>query len=214
MENNFPTNQSIPVANIFQNASSNFDKQLVWSNLSLKSEIKTITEPPRIYLQKGSLKDVYLEANNNESYKINSNSQSPVGRFQTSVQIYIIFFIGIMPAAIGAFVWWLQNLRNNCFSSSEKRSRNSESICSNQDVEKLSFLSLMKKDKVSTDLVQQIARRAEKISPDSTDIHYNSYRSRLIKSRRVYSLEMPRKCLEMIEILGEGNFGQVNKSSS
>ena len=149
--------------------------------------------PPRIYLQKGNLKDGYL-AVNNENYKTYPNPNP--NRIQTSVQIYIIFFIGIMPAAIGAFAWWIKNLKNNCLRPSGKRTN------TNPDVEKLSH-SLMKGDKVPIDnLVHQIAMRAEKMST-----------GQLIKSRRVYSLEVPRKCLEMIEILGEGNFGQVYKLS-
>lgn len=107
-----------------------------------------------------------------------------------------------MPAAIGAFAWWLQNLKNNCIRPREKCNSNS------QDVEKLSH-SLMKNDKVPIDLVHQIARRAE-MYPEQKDIQFNGDRSNLIKSRRVYSMEVPRKCLEMIEILGEGNFGQVS----
>ena len=71
--------------------------------------------------------------------------------------------------------------------------------------------------KISVDnLAQQIAKRAaEQLTPVPNAPPYShSYRSKLIRSRRVYSLEIPRKCLEMIEILGEGNFGQVWKARS
>lgn len=168
------------------------------------------TTPPRIYLQKGNLKDGYLASKkDNDSYKaVHSNSSNGI---QTSIQIYIIFFIGIVPAALGAALWWLQqNIRNICSGSSGK-SKNNQA-----DIEKLSH-SLMKGDpnKVSIDnLAQQIARRAEKISNGENGALYNSYRSKLIKSRRVYSLEVPRKCLEMIEILGVGNFGEVWKAKT
>lgn len=168
------------------------------------------TTPPRIYLQKGNLKDGYLVSKkDNDSYKaVHSISSNGI---QTSIQIYIVFFIGIVPAALGAALWWLQqNIRNICSGSSGK-SKNNQA-----DIEKLSH-SLMKSDpnKVSIDnLAQQIARRAEKISNGENGALYNSYRSKLIKSRRVYSLEVPRKCLEMIEIIGEGNFGQVFKAKT
>ncbi|XP_054155025.1 tyrosine kinase receptor Cad96Ca-like [Oppia nitens] len=47
---------------------------------------------------------------------------------------------------------------------------------------------------------------------DTSTVWYNSYKPTYLKSRRVYSMEVSRKCLEMIDILGEGNFGQVWKA--
>ena len=170
------------------------------------------TFPPRIYLQKGNLQDGYLAGNvypnQRDDYKPQPYAPN---RIQTSLQIYIIFFIGIMPAAIAAFGWWVKNISTNCLGSNDKRQSSS-----NQDVERLSHR-LMKgdKNKMSIDnLAHQIARRAEKMTIDENGQANNSYRSKLIKSRRVYSMEIPRKYLEMVEILGEGNFGQVWKAKS
>lgn len=179
-------------------------------NISDNIKILASTTAPRVYLQKGNLQEVYLETNN-ESHKKTLRTHPVDGGVQTSIHIYFIFFIGIMPAAIGGFVWWLKNLKSNCARSKRRKSE------SNSDVERLSH-SLMRGEKVPIDtLVHHIVKRAENLSesPSPNAPSYSSYfRSKLVKSRRVYSLEIPRRCLEMIEILGEGNFGQVWKARS
>lgn len=73
-------------------------------------------------------------------------------------------------------------------------------------------------------IASHIVRRAElnednnnnNLNLDKDMFVYNSYYqpSQFIKSRRVYSIEIPRRNLELIEILGEGNFGQVWKAKT
>lgn len=168
------------------------------------------TSPTRIYFERGTLQKSdsigKMESSSNQTNHSNQNKN------QASVQVYIIIFIGILPAAISAFVWWVQNMKNRCFRSkspSSTSSTNSQSSV-NYDIEKLSH-SLMKggKNKATVDqLAYQIAKRAEMLSNEQ-NLPYSGYRANFVKSRRVYSLEVPRKCIEMVEILGEGNFGQV-----
>lgn len=204
---------------VIENASTdNLTKDVTSTTSKTTNHVSSESAPTRVYLQKGNLQEGYLvvkKENIKENRKA-SVDNAPNG-IQTNIQIYIIFFIGVLPATIGAFVWWLQNLRRKC-SRSEGVKRDTVSGSSSSDGNKLSH-SLVKAadiNKVPIDsLVHQIAKRAEKMSTDADGAQlYNSYRSRLIKSRRVYSLEVPRKCIEMIEILGEGNFGQESTSST
>src|SRR5699024_11554360 len=120
------------------------------------------------------------------------------------------YFGGLIPAAIGAFVWWVQNLRKKCFSRSKSnKPSNGDLHPADHNLEKLSY-GMAKNDKVTMDhLAYQIVRRAEKLTNEQNNPHYNGCRANFIKSRRVYSLEVPRKCIQIIDILGEGNFGQV-----
>lgn len=90
-----------------------------------------------------------------------------------------------MPAAISALVWWAQNLK--CRQRSKVTSG---------DIERIS------RGKGANQLAYRIVKRAELLNqPQPSN---NGF-----VQRRAYSLELPRRQLEMVEIIGEGNFGQV-----
>lgn len=120
----------------------------------------------------------------------------------STTQIYIIAVIGVAPAAIGAFMWFCKNLKRKCVREKAASKR------TNNVVHATSANPFLISD-VPLDITFKIVQRAEKLN-DSNAVWYNNYRpSSFVKSRRVYSLEVPRKNLDMIEVLGEGNFGQV-----
>lgn len=123
---------------------------------------------------------------------------------QLSVQVYIVFFIGIMPATIGAFVWWVQSLNKKC--STSKQSGNNRSDSSTAFSEK--------SVSVEDIALRMPNLRSKLIDNNQHNLVYETYGNAkdFIHSRRVYSLEIPKNRLEMIEILGEGNFGQVWKA--
>lgn len=174
----------------------------VINNASTEQPTSSSESPPtRIYLQKGTLVV--------NSEREGEHSRAPVAPPSTGVQvqIYIILFIGILPAAFGGCLWWMKHLRSSCSRPDTKRDAGGSS----SDADKLSH-SLVKGDLIngvpldSSLLHRQIAKRAE-MSTNANAQLYNSYRSKLIK--KIYTLEMPR-CFEMIEVIGQGNFGQVN----
>lgn len=176
----------------------------VINNASTEQPTSSSESPPtRIYLQKGTLVV--------NSEREGEHSRAPVAPPSTGVQvqIYIILFIGILPAAFGGCLWWMKHLRSSCSRPDTKRDAGGSS----SDADKLSH-SLVKGDLIngvpldSSLLHRQIAKRAE-MSTNANAQLYNSYRSKLIK--KIYTLEMPR-CFEMIEVIGQGNFGQVWKA--
>ena len=131
-------------------------------------------------------------ANNDKKYQNNSTTQ-----------IYIIAVIGISPAVIGGFMWALKNLKRKCIRDkiASKRPKNCDSNNANP---------FLMNDIAANQMAHKLVERADKLTADSNTLWYNSYKpSYFVKSRRVYSLEVSRKDLNLIEVLGEGNFGQV-----
>ena len=190
-----------------------FEANGVENITSLESIPTTITAPNtsktpeyRVYLVRQTLdkdlNEVILRAVDDED----SPPQEKKRQNSSTTQIYIIAVIGISPAVIGGFMWALKNLRRKCLREkvASKRSKAQESINANPFL-----MNEMPIDQIT----YKIVHRADKLNKDSNTLWYNSYKpSYFVKSRRVYSSEMSRKNLELIEILGEGNFGQVWKA--
>lgn len=124
----------------------------------------------------------------------------------STTQIYIIAVIGVSPAVIGGFMWAIKNLKRKCIRDkiASKRPKNIDVNNANP---------FLMNDIVINQMAHKLVERADKLTADSHTLWYNSYKpSNFVKSRRVYSLEVSRKNLDLIEVLGEGNFGQVWKA--
>jgi hypothetical protein len=170
----------------------------------------TTTTPPnstkseyRVYLVRQTLdKDLnaaILQGVDNESDRKTESKREN----NSTTQIYIIAVIGVAPAAIGAFIWWMKNLKRKCVRGKAASKRSKKSNDTNTPNP------FLVNDVPIDQITYKIIQRAEKLN-DSNALWYNSYKpSYFVKSRRVYSLEVSRKNLDLIEILGEGNFGQV-----
>ncbi|CAG2110074.1 unnamed protein product [Medioppia subpectinata] len=202
---------------------------------SLDTIAATITSSPnasrpeyRVYLVRQTLdkdlSDVILKAATTDDDKSDSSSGTGGGsraddkKYQnnSTVQIYIIAVIGVSPAVIGGIMWALKNLKRKCIrDKASKRSKVKKNTSDGNTPNPFLI-----NDIPINQLTYKLVERAEKSlntgsggSIDSSAVWYNSYKpSYLVKSRRVYSLEVSRKNLDMIEILGEGNFGQVWKA--
>lgn len=117
-----------------------------------------------------------------------------------SIQIYLIVLFGLTPAALGAFCWFAKRLKRRCMRNKTKKAAKTNALPS-APPDPFSI----EHNKIG-EITYKIIERAEKLNQEAGGpLWYNSYRpSSFIKSRRVYSLEIPRKHLEMLEVLGEG----------
>lgn len=134
----------------------------------------------------------------------------------TTTQIYIIIFLGFVPAVFGVFVFWIRNCTRGCTKGkSDNHTERDLHSHENFNNDKLFQTSTTNPLSINESEIGQITykiiQRAEKLNGSHALWYDNSSdKSSFVKSRRVYSMEMPRKNLEMLELLGEGNFGQVN----
>lgn len=178
----------------------------------------------RIYLINGNLNMENLIDNNSSNGFADKSmphvpSPTPTPQIQTSFHIYIIFVIGFMPACLGLFVWCIENqcVRKVCF---RKKSRtniinndNTTTVITNNNT-----IHQYNRNNNDNFIKSKSNLNSKRYNNDDDQIAINQCLNKsdnnnsIVLSRPMYSFEMPRKCLEMIEILGEGNFGQVWKA--
>lgn len=186
-----------------------FDANGLENYTSLESITTTITAPNnskseyRVYLVRQTLdkdlNEVILKAVDEDE----SQPQEKKRQNNSTTQIYIIAVIGVSPAVIGGFLWVFKNLKKKC-----NREKAASKRC--KTMEQTNANPFLMNDMAIDQITYKIVERADKLNKDSNTLWYNSYKpSYFVKSRRVYSLEVSRKNLDLIEILGEGNFGQV-----
>lgn len=125
-----------------------------------------------------------------------------------------------MPACLGLFVWCIENhcVRKVCFRKKTRTNTNNNNttaiVANNNNHHKNNNDRSMKNDNFTKS--KSNSKRYNNNDDDQMAINQclnkSDNNNSIVFSRPMYSLEMPRKCLEMIEILGEGNFGQVWKA--
>ncbi|UXI14348.1 hypothetical protein NH340_JMT00291 [Sarcoptes scabiei] len=259
------------------NSTSNVIESLPIRDAQDKHHFIDSNHSDRVYLVKGSIPSNLIKNESIDLDRFKSGQQSETSTIQTSFHVYFIFFIGIMPACIGAMVWWLQNRlfrRSKCCctkSSNDSSSRFNRSDSSfdreseiedsfrrvhnhrDEAIRPVATATKSKKFFHLNNLYRTIDRpihhqhqhlhnhhhhhdhgrlssyfasltpinNGEENDPNplrQENYHHHRQHQRCSndsnRNRSIYSLELPRNSLEMIEILGEGNFGQVWKAKS
>lgn len=150
---------------------------------------------------------------------------SGTGRTTNSYEIYV-GIVGIAPAAIGALAYWLTRVRHRiCCSrtSANKPTGQSASQNNNQAITVATSNSSQETGQLMTvDIpgfsekqlrkLRLLGTRQEhqaNIQAVEHEMHQQNYLKNIVRKRRVYSIEYPRKSLTLESVVGEGNFGQV-----
>ncbi|XP_015787901.1 tyrosine kinase receptor Cad96Ca [Tetranychus urticae] len=136
-----------------------------------------------------------------------SSSSSPTPStniYNASTKIYIVAIIGIVPAILGGLVYWLNYFRKSCFKTKRKAQEKSAMTSKGWHGNYIRPYRYEGKDestiKLGSDEMMSIQDEKDLIT------------SPIVRKKRTYSIEYPRHNLELLDILGEGNFGQVWKA--
>ncbi|RWS29228.1 tyrosine kinase receptor Cad96Ca-like protein [Leptotrombidium deliense] len=136
-------------------------------------------------------------------YDISKTKEQISTKNTSSTQIYIIVVIGVVPAALGAIFYWFTKWKKRRSKRPQHRYSPSTMIAVNAP----NYTEIREFRYNYNDL--QSVHKSQNIH---NNIPRNTCDSLFVRKRRVYSIEFPRKNLELQTVLGEGNFGLVWKA--